>query len=183
MKKKLDIACGLIPNPRILILDEPTLGLDVESRIRIWDYIRRIRSQGLTIFMTTNYLDEADSLCDRVAILDQGRVVAQGSPESLKKGLGGDLVTVTVGPAVKDLERLSDRLRKELSFIQDIKVFPDRQRLEIRVTSHEEALLPILQSLHRQGQELRSVGYSRPTLEDVFVTYAGRRVGEAAALS
>lgn len=80
MKKKLDIACGLIPSPKVLILDEPTLGLDVESRIRTWDYIRKLSAQGLTIFMTTNYLDEADELCDRIAILDRGRVVALGAP-------------------------------------------------------------------------------------------------------
>jgi ABC-2 type transport system ATP-binding protein len=183
MKKKLDIACGLIPNPKVLILDEPTLGLDIESRIRVWDHIRRIKTQGLTIFMTTNYLDEADGLCDRIAIMDQGRVVTQGAPEALKKGLGGDLVVVRLAPPIGVQDRLPDRLREALSFIHEIKVSPDRERLEIRVVSHEEAVLPIIQTLHRQGYEIQSLQYSRPTLEDVFITYAGHQIREVPALS
>ena len=183
MKKKLDIACGLIPSPKVLILDEPTLGLDVESRIRTWDYIRKLSAQGLTIFMTTNYLDEADELCDRIAILDRGRVVALGAPEALKKGLGGDLVMVRVTPPLSDQDRLPDLLRRELTFIHEIKVASDRKGLEIRVVSHEEALLPIIQTLHREGYEIQSLRYSRPTLEDVFVTYAGHQIRENPALS
>jgi ABC-2 type transport system ATP-binding protein len=183
MKKKLDIACGLIPNPKVLILDEPTLGLDVESRIRIWDYIRKLKSERLTIFMTTNYLDEADELCDRIAILDRGRVVALGAPESLKKGLGGDLVMVRFSPALDDPEKWSERLRREHSFIHDIKVATDRRGFEIRVVSHEEALMPIIQTLHRQGYEIQSLQYSRPTLEDVFITYAGHPIRDQRALS
>lgn len=183
MKKKLDIACGLIPNPKVLILDEPTLGLDIESRIRIWDYIREIKAQGLTIFLTTNYLDEADTLCDRIAILDQGRVVAQDTPEALKKGLGGDRVAVKLVLPLNPKERLPERLREELSFIHDVKVSPERDRLEIRVTSHEEAVLPVIQILHRQGYEIQSLQYSRPTLEDVFMTYAGHRARDLQTLS
>ena len=183
MKKKLDIACGLIPNPKVLIMDEPTLGLDVESRIRVWDHIRKIKAQGLTIFMTTNYLDEADELCDRIAILDQGRVVAQGAPETLKKGLGGDLVVVKLVHPFGAQDRLPERLREALSFIHEIKVSPDRERLEIRVVSHEEAVLPIIQTLHQQGYEIQSLQYSRPTLEDVFITYAGHQIRELPALS
>ena len=183
MKKKLDIACGLIPNPKVLILDEPTLGLDIESRIRIWNHIRNIKAQGLTIFMTTNYLDEADELCDRIAIMDQGRVVAQGAPEALKKGLGGDLVTVKLAPPLGAQDRLPERLREELSFVHEIKVSTDRERLEIRVVSHEEAVLPIIQTLHKQGYEIQALQYSRPTLEDVFITYAGHQIREVPALS
>jgi ABC-2 type transport system ATP-binding protein len=96
MKRKLDIACGLLPNPKILFLDEPTLGLDVQSRLRIWDYVRMLKARGMTIVMTTNYLDEADQLCDRIAIIDQGKVKTIGSPAELKVGLGGDIVSVTL---------------------------------------------------------------------------------------
>ena len=89
MKRKLDIACGLLPNPKIVFLDEPTLGLDVQSRLRIWDYIRQLRKNGITIVMTTNYLEEADQLCDRLAIIDGGTIRVIGSPLELKTGLGG----------------------------------------------------------------------------------------------
>ncbi|MEK7268190.1 MAG: ATP-binding cassette domain-containing protein, partial [Nitrospirota bacterium] len=102
MKRKLDIACGLLPNPKVLFLDEPTLGLDVQSRLRIWDYVRRHRERGITIVMTTNYLDEADQLCDRLAIIDDGRIKALGSPSELKAGLGGDIVSLTVGASEMD---------------------------------------------------------------------------------
>ena len=95
MKRKLDIACGLLPNPKIVFLDEPTLGLDVQSRLRIWDYIRQLREQGITIVMTTNYLEEADQLCDRLAIIDGGKIKVIGSPKELKAGLGGDRLTLT----------------------------------------------------------------------------------------
>ena len=96
MKRKLDIACGLLPNPSILFLDEPTLGLDVQSRLRIWDYIRRLKARGITIVMTTNYLDEADQFYDRIAIIDSGRIKALGSPSELKAGLGGDSLSLSI---------------------------------------------------------------------------------------
>ncbi len=104
MKRKLDIACGLLPDPKILFLDEPTLGLDVQSRLRIWDYVRMLKARGMTIVMTTNYLDEADQLCDRLAIIDKGTIKALGSPVELKIGLGGDIVSLTL----KDQSKISD---------------------------------------------------------------------------
>jgi ABC-2 type transport system ATP-binding protein len=96
MKRKLDIACGLLPDPKVLFLDEPTLGLDVQSRLRIWDYILLLKARGLTVVMTTNYLDEADQLCDRLAIIDGGVIKVIGSPVELKIGLGGDIVSLTL---------------------------------------------------------------------------------------
>ncbi|HEV2174990.1 MAG TPA: ATP-binding cassette domain-containing protein, partial [Nitrospira sp.] len=96
MKRKLDIACGLLPDPKVLFLDEPTLGLDVQSRLRIWDYIRMLKARGMTVVMTTNYLDEADQLCDRLAIIDGGTIKIIGSPVELKVGLGGDIVSLTL---------------------------------------------------------------------------------------
>jgi len=182
MKKKLDIACGLIPDPKILVLDEPTLGLDVESRIRIWDYIRRLQRGGLTILMTTNYLDEADQLCSRIAILDRGRLAALGSPEGLKKGLGGDRVTVRFGPESDRLEKLAGDLKRELPFVGEVKVSTKEHELEIRVASNEEALAPLIQSIHRHGNSILAIQYSRPTLEDVFITYTGRKIKEDSAL-
>jgi len=183
MKKKLDIACGLIPNPKVLVLDEPTLGLDVESRIRIWEYIRRLQQSGLTILMTTNYLDEADQLCNRIAILDRGRLAALGTPEGLKKGLGGDRVTIQFGPQQDRLEELAGSLRKELPFVNEIKVSPASHELEIRVTSNEEALSPLIQAIHQHRHPILAIQYSRPTLEDVFITYTGHKIKEDSALS
>src|SRR4030095_13687265 len=99
MKRKLDIACGLLPDPKVLFLDEPTLGLDVQSRLRIWDYVRMLKARGMTVVMTTNYLDEADQLCDRLAIIDGGIIKTIGSPVELKVGLGGDIVSLTLKEA------------------------------------------------------------------------------------
>ena len=101
MKRKLDIACGLLPDPKIFFLDEPTLGLDVQSRLRIWEYVR-MQDRGMTVVMTTNYLDEADQLCDRIAIIDSGRIKALGSPAELKIGLGGDIVSLTLRETESD---------------------------------------------------------------------------------
>jgi ABC-2 type transport system ATP-binding protein len=182
MKKKLDIACGLMPNPKILVLDEPTLGLDVESRIRIWEYIRQLQRGGLTILMTTNYLDEADQLCDRIAILDRGRLAALGSPEGLKKGLGGDRVTVQFDPEQDGLEKLAGALKKDLTFVSEIKVSASNHELEIRVASNEEALAPLIQEIHQHGHSILAIHYSRPTLEDVFITYTGHKIKEDSAL-
>lgn len=182
MKKKLDIACGLIPNPKVLVLDEPTLGLDVESRIRIWEYVRRLRREGLTILMTTNYLDEADQLCDRIAILDQGRLAASGAPEGLKKGLGGDRVMIRFGVQEDRLGELAESLKKELPFVNEVKVSPENQELEIRVTSNEEAISPLIQKIHQHRHPIVAIQYSRPTLEDVFITYTGHKIKEDSAL-
>ena len=99
MKRKLDIACGLLPDPKVLFLDEPTLGLDIQSRLRIWDYVRMLKARGMTVVMTTNYLDEADQLCDRLAIIDGGIIKTIGSPVELKVGLGGDIVSLTLKEA------------------------------------------------------------------------------------
>lgn len=183
MKKKLDIACGLIPNPKILVLDEPTLGLDVDSRIRIWEYIRRLKKDGLTILMTTNYLDEADELCDRIAILDRGRLAALGAPEELKKGLGGDRVTVKFQPGQSGLDRMEEALKGKLPFIHDIKRAPDGGELEIRVASNEEALAPIIQQIQERGVVIQEIHYSRPSLEDVFITFTGHKIKEDRSLS
>ena len=110
MKRKLDIACGLLPDPKVLFLDEPTLGLDVQSRLRIWDHVRAMRARGITVVMTTNYLDEADQLCDRIAIIDGGRIKALGSPTELKIGLGGDIVSLTIREQDR-VQTLADALK------------------------------------------------------------------------
>ncbi|MDR4494175.1 MAG: ATP-binding cassette domain-containing protein [Nitrospirales bacterium] len=172
MKRKLDIACGLLPNPKVLFLDEPTLGLDVQSRLNIWEYVRQLRDQGITIVMTTNYLDEADQLCDRLAIIDRGQIRAIGSPKDLKAGLGGDGVWLTLGdPTPQALEKLTTAL-KTLPYVRAIT--PREQGLDVRVDGPEKALPAILEIAGKVGCRLDGIEYHRPRLDDVFVAHTGR---------
>src|SRR5215813_11601085 len=145
MKRKLDIACGLLPDPKILFLDEPTLGLDVQSRLRIWEYVRMLKAQGMTVVMTTNYLDEADQLCDRLAIIDGGTIKTLGSPTELKVGLGGDIVVLTIKETAR-IPTLAAALR-ELPAIRAVKTPP--KGLDIRVESPEKVLPAILDAASR----------------------------------
>src|SRR2546428_7139843 len=136
MKRKLDIACGLIPGPKVLFMDEPTLGLDVQSRLKIWEHIRELKARGITIFVTTNYLDEADQLCDRIAIIDGGRVKAIGALNELKSGLGGDVLTLTLAPRDLDkVEGLAQALKAQEG-VRAVSAHPDK--LGIPVTPPEK---------------------------------------------
>ncbi len=175
MKRKLDIACGLLPNPSLLFLDEPTLGLDVQSRLRIWEYIRMLRERGLTVVMTTNYLDEADQLCDRLAIIDRGQLKVMGSPTELKVGLGGDIVSLTVKDGAS-LPALAEAVRK-LPSVRNVAAKPSG--LDIRVDSPEKALPAILDAAGRNNCQLDFIDYHRPRLDDVFIAHTGRRLAEA----
>jgi len=176
MKRRLDIACGLLPDPKIVFLDEPTLGLDVQSRLRIWEYVGRLRARGITIVMTTNYLDEADRLCDRLAILDGGRIKAMGSPKELKAGLGGDIVSVTVGDAdATRVEALAAAL-KGLPFLRAIST--RAAGVDIRVEAPEKAVPAILEVAQRIGCRLDFIDYHRPRLDDVFMAYTGHPIRE-----
>ena len=172
MKRKLDIACGLLPDPKVLFLDEPTLGLDVQSRLKIWDYVRLLKARGMTIVMTTNYLDEADQLCDRLAIIDAGVIKTIGSPVELKVGLGGDIVSLTI----KETEKVPslDLALKGQPAIKAVRAMP--KGLDIRVESAEKALPIILESANRLGCTVEFIQYNRPRLDDVFLAHTGRRI-------
>lgn len=176
MKRKLDIACGLLPDPKILFLDEPTLGLDVQSRLRIWDYVRMLKARGMTVVMTTNYLDEADQLCDRLAIIDGGVIKTIGSPVELKVGLGGDIVSLTM----KETDRIHalESALKGQPAIKAVKGTPTG--LDIRVESPEKALPAILESANRLDCRLEFIQYNRPRLDDVFIAHTGRRIEDSA---
>ena len=174
MKRKLDIACGLLPDPKILFLDEPTLGLDVQSRLRIWEYVRMLKTRGMTVVMTTNYLDEADQLCDRLAIIDGGTIKTLGSPAELKIALGGDIVSLTL----KETSRIQS-LESDLTGRPAIKtVRATTKGLDIRVETPEKALPTILESANRLGCEVEFIQYNRPRLDDVFIAHTGRAITE-----
>jgi ABC-2 type transport system ATP-binding protein len=175
MKRKLDIACGLLPDPKVLFLDEPTLGLDVQSRLKIWDYIRLLKARGMTVVMTTNYLDEADQLCDRLAIIDGGAIKTIGSPVELKVGLGGDVVSLRLKEA--DKVSLLESVLKGQPAIKAVRT--THQGLDIRVESAEKALPAILESANRLGCTVEFIQYNRPRLDDVFLAHTGRRIEEA----
>ena len=175
MKRKLDIACGLLPDPKILFLDEPTLGLDVQSRLRIWDYVRMLKARGMTVVMTTNYLDEADQLCDRLAIIDGGKIKTLGAPAELKIALGGDIVSLTL----KEADRMH-ALESALNGQAAIKsVRATAKGLDIRVESPEKALPTILESANRLGCSIEFIQYNRPRLDDVFIAHTGRAITES----
>ena len=175
MKRKLDIACGLLPDPKILFLDEPTLGLDVQSRFRIWEYVRMLKARGMTVVMTTNYLDEADRLCDRLAIIDGGKIKTLGAPAELKIALGGDIVSLTL----KETSRIQS-LASDLTDRPAIKtVRATTKGLDIRVESPEKALPTILESANRLGCDIEFIQYNRPRLDDVFIAHTGRAITES----
>ncbi|MCS6305188.1 MAG: ATP-binding cassette domain-containing protein [Nitrospira sp.] len=175
MKRKLDIACGLLPDPKILFLDEPTLGLDVHSRLRIWEYVRMLKTRGMTVVMTTNYLDEADQLCDRLAIIDGGTIKTLGAPAELKIALGGDIVSLTL----KEASRIPS-LESDLTGRPAIKtVRATAKGLDIRVETPEKALPTILESANRLGCDIEFIQYNRPRLDDVFIAHTGRAITES----
>ena len=175
MKRKLDIACGLLPDPKILFLDEPTLGLDVQSRLRIWEYVRMLKARGMTVVMTTNYLDEADQLCDRLAIIDGGKIKTLGSPVELKIALGGDIVSLTL----KETSRIPvlEADVKDRPAIKTVRA--TAKGLDIRVESPEKALPAILESANRLGCDIEFIQYNRPRLDDVFIAHTGRAITES----
>lgn len=180
MKKKLDLACGLLHEPPVLLLDEPSLGLDVQVRRDVWDHIAGLKGRGATIFLCTNYMDEAERLCDRVAIIDRGRIAASGRPTDLRAGLGSDVVTVE--PAEEGvggqppLDRLETALRG-LDFVKGSQ--RDGGRLRITVTANETAVPRVLEAAARVGVQIQAIAYSRPGLDDVFLAHTGRRFEEA----
>ncbi len=174
MKRKLDIACGLLPHPKILFLDEPTLGLDVQSRMNIWEHIRQLKQQGMTIVITTNYLDEADKLCDRIAIIDHGEIRVTGSPKDLKSSLGGDGVWLTLSDATppEALEQLTTALQA-LPCVRAIR--PRENGLDIRVDGPEKAMPAIMEATNTVAEcRLDGIEYHRPRLDDVFIAHTGR---------
>jgi ABC-2 type transport system ATP-binding protein len=175
-RRRLEIALGLVHEPPIVFLDEPTTGLDPQSRSNLWDHIRRLRSDlGTTMFLTTHYLEEADALCDRVIIIDNGVTVASGTPDELKRRVSGDVVTLRVSGA-PDSTASAHTLLAAQPIVRDI-VTADGD-LRLTVEHGEEALPVLLRVLDGAGLSISSISLSRPTLDDVFLTLTGRAAEE-----
>ena len=174
-RRRLDIALGLIHSPGLVFLDEPSTGLDPQSRANLWEHIRRLRAeQGVTVFLTTHYLDEADSLSDRLIVIDDGRIVAEGTPDALKARVSGDRVEVGVDPEQgADAAEIAGRLAgaHELSVADGL--------VRFRVPRGDVALPELLRALDAKDIPMRSVQVHRPTLDDVFLTLTGRSLREA----
>ena len=174
-KRRLDIGLGLVHAPRLLFLDEPTTGLDPQSRARVWDEVRKMHDRGVTVFLTTHYLDEADALCDRVAIIDYGKIVAEGTPEELKRAVAGDVVTLSVAG---DQQRAFE-LIKDQPFVREAKL--EDGSVHLYVDRGEVAMPAILRLLDGASLQLMTVELHRPSLDDVFLRQTGRSLREAAA--
>jgi len=176
-RRRLDLGLGLAHEPSVLFLDEPTTGLDPQSRAGLWEEVRTLREAGTTVFLTTHYMDEADALCDRVAIIDEGRVVDEDSPDGLKRRIAGDVVAVGLGPEKAARER-ARRMLEERPFVRELDA--DDGGLRLYVGRGEEAVPEILKILDAAGVGVRAVSLSRPTLEDVFLRQTGRSFRETA---
>lgn len=174
-RRRLDIALGLVHDPRLVFLDEPSTGLDPQSRANLWDHIRSLRDDhDTTVFLTTHYLDEADALCDRILVIDHGRIVAQGTPAELKAQVSGD--RVEVGVPAEQVGAAAD-IAGTLPGAQEVSAMDGAVRF--RVPRGDTALPQLLRALDAAGIAMASVQVHRPTLDDVFLTLTGRTLRDA----
>ncbi|GLH98219.1 ATP-binding cassette domain-containing protein [Phytohabitans aurantiacus] len=173
-RRRVDIALGIIHEPKVIFLDEPTTGLDPQSRAHMWDEIRRLRAEGMTIFVTTHYLEEADALCDRMAIMDHGQIVAEGTPAELKREISGDVVTVGLNGSTPKAAELFDTE----AYIKKLETVDDGG-LRLYVDEGATAIPLILRKLDAAGIALGSIELHRPSLDDVFLEKTGRSLRES----
>jgi ABC-2 type transport system ATP-binding protein len=171
MKRRLDLASALVHEPQVLFLDEPTTGLDPASRLTVWEEVRRINASGTTVFLTTQYLEEADQLCDRLAIIDDGRIITEGTPQELKARMGHDVVSVAVEGA--DCER-AEAAMEGLSGLE--RIVTEADALAVYVENGAGSIPEIVRRLERDQIAIGAISVSRPTLDDVFLEATGRRL-------
>ena len=181
-RRRLDVALGVIHSPQVIFLDEPTTGLDPQSRARMWEEVRRLRDEGMTIFLTTHYLDEADALCDRISIIDGGLIVAEGTPSDLKREISGDVVIVDL--AAPD----SAGAPEPATMLEAAKILADQpcvqscetidSTLRLYVDSGATAIPQIMRALTGKGIEPGAIETRRPSLDDVFLAKTGRTLAD-----
>jgi ABC-2 type transport system ATP-binding protein len=177
MRRRLDVGLGIVHRPQVLFLDEPTTGLDPQARARMWDEIKALRELGTTVFLTTHYLEEADALCDRLAIIDHGTIVAEGTSDELKQAVAGDVVTIGVdgsGPAVLGLVG-------GLPFVREASQDDETGLVRLYVDKGETAVPHLLRTLDAAGFAPSSIALHKPSLDDVFLRQTGRSLREEAA--
>jgi len=178
MKRRLELASGLINHPKLLFLDEPTLGLDVQTRAAVWDYIRWLKDEfHMTLFMTTHYLDEADSLCDRIALIDHGKILTIGSPSQLKESLGGDIIEVQVQDGAVDLTQTIRGIRN----VVDVRRTNSDYR--IKTLLGEETAPAVMEAVRLGGAKVTKISIAKPSLDQVYLEYTGRSIREEHAES
>ncbi|MEB3309360.1 MAG: ATP-binding cassette domain-containing protein [Snowella sp.] len=181
LRKRLDLAAGLLHQPAVLVLDEPSVGLDIESRFILWDFLRQLRDAGTTVLITSHYLEEIDALADRLVIIDQGKVIAEGSPSELKDRVGGDRVTLRIRE-FSDLEEAekAKHLLEPLEFVEDVIINTAQgHTLNLVVTAQSNPLSTIEQTLVNAGLPIFSLSQSRPSLDDVYLAATGRTLLDA----
>ncbi|MER5418541.1 ATP-binding cassette domain-containing protein [Streptosporangium roseum] len=172
-KRRFALAIGLVNRPPLVFLDEPTTGLDPQNRANLWDEVRSLRDQGTSVLLTTHYLDEADALCDRLVIVDHGLIVAEGTPEELKKEVAGDVVTLRLD----DLAAAGELLNAQ-PYIKETR--PEDDCLRAYLDDGEHNLPALLRALEAGGLAIRSISLDRATLDDVFLRHTGRSLRDAA---
>ncbi|WP_030455630.1 ATP-binding cassette domain-containing protein [Herbidospora cretacea] len=172
-KRRFSIALGLVTAPPLVFLDEPTTGLDPQNRANLWDEVRALRDRGTSVLLTTHYLDEADALCDRLVIIDNGTVVAEGTPASLKKEVAGDVVTLRL----KGVDDAAEVLRAQ-SYIKEVRT--EEGLLRAYLDDGEHGLPHLLRVLEERDLTLESISLDRATLDDVFLRHTGRSLRDAA---
>lgn len=176
MRRRLELVCGLVSRPRLLFLDEPTLGLDVQTRAAIWNYIKKLKDEyNMTIFLTTHYLEEADSLCDRIAIIDHGRVLKIGSPLELKNSIGGDIIEIEVKEDNDDLSKIL----LGIEHVKDVK--KNNSTYIVRTELGEEVAPEIIEAIRVRGIHISRISLTKPTLDEVYLAYTGRKLRDAQA--
>jgi ABC-2 type transport system ATP-binding protein len=181
LRKRLDLAAGLLHQPQVLVLDEPTVGLDIESRFIMWDFLRQLRQAGTTVLITSHYLEEIDALADRLAIVDRGVVIDEGTPSELKDKVGGDRVTLRIREfsPPEEAGQAKDILQK-LPFVEDIIINTAQgNSLNLIVTRQGNPLSKIEQTLATVGLPVFSMAQSRPSLDDVYLAATGRTLMDA----
>jgi len=177
-RRRLEVAIGLMNRPAVLFLDEPTIGLDPQNRANLWEQVKKLRGEGTTVFLTTHYMDEADALCDRVAIIDNGRIVAEGTPGSLKKRVAGDCITISIEKPHEKTAALIEEL-KRTDFTREIK--EEEDHLRIYVDDGAKDISDVLGILGKQGVVLKTITLSAPSLDDVFLRETGRSLRDTEA--
>ncbi len=181
LRRRLDLAAGLLHQPDVLVLDEPTVGLDIESRSLVWEFLRKLKEAGTTVLITSHYLEEVDILADRLAIIDRGEVIAQGTPSQLKDRLGGDRVTLRIREFAELAEaHKAKEILTSLGFVNEVIVNESQgNSLNLVVQQEENILSKIEHSLSQAGLPTFSLSQSRPSLDDVYLAATGRTLMDA----